>query len=187
MSNALKKFAKRITANRKQFGIMVALVAVAAFMWGKLILQSAPRSASANVSLVKKATSPGADSEAQAPATTGRQKVEVTLSVHSKRDLFRMNMQEFVRIEPSKVIAAPNSPAQKSDEARRAEMLAKLTTLKLNSTIMQDEPKALLNGKLFQTGSEPLEGFKVTRITQFSVYLKHSDWDEEFELRMYRN
>ncbi len=187
MNSAFRKLVKRLTANRRQFGIMAALVIVAGFMWGKLIFQGAPRSASASANLVKKGAPSGADAAAPVAVAPRRPKVEVELSVLSKRDLFRMDMQEFVRIETTKPVAVQNSPAQKSDEARRAEMLARLTTVKLNSTIMQDEPRALLNGKLYKTGGEPMEGFKVTRITQFSVFLKHNDWEEEFELRMYRN
>ena len=189
MNKTIKKIIKSLTANRKQFGIMMALVLVAFFMWGKLLFNGSPRSASASAKLLDKAAAAqGEDSGAMtAPLPSGRPKVEVELSLNSKRDLFKMDPEKFVRIEPSKVITTPNSPAQKSDEARRADMLAKLTTLKLSSTIMQDQPKALLNSKLFQIGSEPLEGFKITRITQFSVFLKHSEWEEEFELRMYRN
>jgi len=190
MSNSFKKIIRSLTANRKQFGIMMVLAAVAFFMWGKLLFNASPRSANASAKLLDKAAAAEKGEATDAltlPVPTGRQKVEVSLSVQSKRDLFKLDPEKFVRIEPSKVITTPNSPAQKSDEARRADMLARLTTLKLSSTIMQDQPRALLNGKLFQVGSEPLEGFKITRITQFSVFLKHSEWEEEFELRMYRN
>ncbi|GEM_PF-2197298 len=186
MSTSLKRIGKQLTANRKQFGIMMALIVVAAFMWGKMLFKSAPRSASANSSKVKDAT-PVKGEAVELTFTPRLATVNVRLSDQSKRDLFRIDMNQFVRIESTKVTAAQNLPPKKSDEARRAEMLAKLTTLKLRSTIMQDDPRALLNDKLFQVGSEPMEGFKITRITQHSVSLKHIDWEEEFELRMYRN
>jgi len=185
MSASLKRLVKRMTANRKQFGFMVALVVVALLMWGRLLLKDVPRSAVASPG--KSASKTPEAPELADPLSASRPEVVFQLPEPNPRDVFRLNPGEFARVEKPNVIAAPNLTPEKSDEARRAEMSAKLKDVKLQSTIMGERPAALINDRLFHEGSQPVPGFTVTRITQHSVFLKRAESEEEFELRMYRN
>ena len=185
MSKGLKKLAKRLTANRKQFGIMMVLVAVALGMWGKLMLKSSPRSATASSSLTKKAADGGETSLlALAPKLPT---VYVELSDKKGRDVFSMNIGDYSKSATTNVIPPPNPMPEKSDEALRAELFSKLKTVKLQSTIMRENPVAVINDRIFHVGSEPVAGFTITRITPMSVFMKPAGQEEEIELRMYRN
>ena len=164
---------------------MVVLLLVAGVMWGRMVLKAEPRRASANASLTSKVTNSG-----ELPALDlGQRKATVYLELSDKtgRDVFSMNFRDFTQIEPTNVIPPPNPTVEKSDEARRAELFSKLKAVKLQSTIMRDNPAALINDRLFQVGSEPVPGFTITRITPLSVFLKTAGVEEEIELRMYRN
>lgn len=176
-----ESFARRATANRRQLLFMGLLLAIALLMWGRVLLTGEPQSAVADAQ---------EDAGAQAPVVDplhSRQTVFVELSDLAPRDLFQLKTNEFSKVDKPIVIPPPNSPAEKSDEARRAEMSATLATVRLQSTIMSEQPAALINDRLFQQGQEPVPGFTLTRITQHSVFLKRIGTEEEFELRMYRN
>lgn len=185
MSNSLKRFAKRLTANRKQFGIMMVLVAVALGMWGKLMFKASPRSATASSSLIKKPLD--GDETSLLSLTPKRPTVYLELSDKKGRDVFSMNVEDYSKSASTNVIPPPNPMPEKSDEARRAELFSKLKTVKLQSTIMRENPAALINDRIFHVGSEPVPGFTITRITPLSVFMKPAGQEEEIELRMYRN
>lgn len=185
MSQSLPKFVRRMMANRKQFGFMLALVVVALLMWGRVLLKDAPRTAVADPEATPQAVQtlpPGATEPA-----TKRTTVVVEISDQSSRNLFNLKSDEFAKVERPNVIPSPNLVPEKSDEARRAELSAKLKDLKLKSTIMGERPAALMNDRLFHEGSEPVPGFTITRITQHSVFLKRAEFEGEFEIRMYKN
>jgi hypothetical protein len=177
-------FFRRLTANRGRFGFMVALVAVAAVMWGRLLLKTAPQAAVADPA---RAAAQPVLPDAGDPLFSERPTVVVALTDQSPRDVFRLNPGEFPKVDKPNVIPPPNPLPEKSDEARRAEMSALLKDLRLQSTVMSERPAALINDRLFNEGSQPVPGFTITRITQHSVFLKRAELDDEFELRMYRN
>jgi hypothetical protein len=185
MSQALPRFLKRMMANRKQFGFMVALAIVALLMWGRLLLKDVPRTAVADPEPGRQAAA--APDAGAAQAIARRPIVSVEISDPAPRNLFNLKSDEFAKVERPNVIPAPNPVPEKSDEARRAELSAKLKDLKLKSTIMGERPAALMNDRLFHEGTEPVPGFTITRITQHSVFLKRAEFEGEFEIRMYKN
>jgi hypothetical protein len=174
-----------MTANRKQFGFMLAVSIVALLMWGRLLLKDVPRTAIAGPEI--SADAGGVGPEMSDPALAARPTVVVPLSDQNPRDLFRLDPSAFPKVDKPNVIPPPNPVAEKSDEARRAELSVVISGLKLQSTVMSERPAALINDRLFFEGSEPVPGFTITRITQHSVFLKRAEWEAEFELRMYRN
>lgn len=177
MNDKLKKFWKQITADKKRFGAMAALLGVALLMWGRLLLKDVPRTAVAEPK----------EKEAQAApfVLPKRPVVYVDLPQESARNPFAMDPAAFGFVEkPKTVIATQNLAPEKSEEEKRAAIESALKGLKLRSTILGAQPHALIDDRILTLGGEPVPQFVITAITERSVTVQHTETKLEFELKM---
>ncbi len=178
MSDKLKTWWKRLTADKKRFGAMAALLGVALLMWGRLLLKDVPRTAVAAPKSNEKSMS-----EFVIPK---RSVVYVDFATQTTRDPFAMDPVAYGKVEkPKTVIAPPNPIPEKSEEEKRAAVESALKGLQLRSTILGAQPHALINEKILAVGGEPAPQFTITRITERSVFVQHAETKFEFELKMY--
>ena len=185
MSASMKKSVKQVSSEKKKIGIMIALLVVAAFMWLRMFLsdgKSAPATASAQTS------SPSAkEAKPSDTALPSRPVVFVALSDQSQRNLFDVRTEKFTRTTKQTPQVPQNLTPEPSEEKKRTQAASALKNLKLRSTLMSAKPQAFINDRLFGVGSQPVPGFVITRITEHCVFLKHEQFQGEFELKMYRD
>ncbi len=176
-----QKIWKEITADKKRFGMLVACVAIGLLMWGRLLLKKVPKTAVADPNN-KAVTVTDADlGEAIRP----RKVVYVDLPTDSERNLFVLDDSGYERLKVDvEPVVVPNPTPQVTDDDIRKELQAELSSLKLQTTLMSQQPRAMINGKLFGLGGKPMTGFEITKITQHGVVLKHGKF--VFELKMYQ-
>lgn len=181
MNAMMKRLANKLKANRRQAIVLSALLAVALFMWGRLVLKSEPKGARADVG--------GAAQDGAAPEAfklpVVRPVVEVAFADRPSRDLFVADQSLFPQKPKPPVEPAQNSVPEKSEEQKRAELLAPLKALKLSTVLVGERPQALIDGRIFAVNQQPAAGFTIVRITGTSVFLKHEKFEEEFELKLY--
>ncbi len=177
MKTKLKQLWARMTADKKRFGAMAALLGVALLMWGRLLLKDVPRSVVADPK--------EKESSIAQFVLPKRAVVYVDLPDQAARDPFAMDPAAFGQVEkPKTVIATPNSVPEKSEEEKRAAVESALKGLKLRSTILGAQPHALINDRILTLGGEPVPSFTITKITERSVTLEHAETKYEFELKM---
>jgi hypothetical protein len=181
MNATMKRLVNQLKANRRQAIMLSLLMSVALFMWGRLVFKSEPKAARADVS--------GAANDAAAPEAfklpAARPVVEVAFADRPSRDLFAADPSLFPQKPKPQVEPPRNSVPEKSEEQKRAELLAPLKALKLSTVLVGERPQALIDGRIYAVNQQPAAGFTIVRITGTSVFLKHEQLAEEFELKLY--
>lgn len=177
-----QKIWKEITADKKRFGMLVACCLIGLLMWGRLLLKKVPRTAVANpdaVATVK--LNDALFGEYGKPMRV----VYLEFPAVSDRNLFQLDDSGYERLKGEQVEVAPQKiEPQITDVEIRMELQAQLSSLKLQTTLMSQQPQALINSKLFGLGGKPIQGFVISKITQHSVVLTHGKF--VFELKMYQ-
>jgi hypothetical protein len=166
----VKKLISQLTADKKKLSIMVGLFAVAMLMWGRLLLERVPRTATAEPTLAVVSASPG---ETAADGTVIRPVIWVDPTDPLHRDLFLLNPAEYVRVAVAEdtTVRVAKSDHESVDEIRVAEAVREAASrLTLQSIIQGARPRAMINGQLLAPG-QTVEGFVVTRIDQRHVLL----------------
>ncbi len=173
MSPAMQRFKKRLTADKKKFGLFLTLLALGLLLWGRLLLQPVPRTAVADPKLmpVTAQASPGKAAEG---GSSARRVVNVVLHDVVERDLFALQAELFPRAEEEKPSALVEKyPAQKPDDLERARLAVQAAAreLKLQTTMLGSQPRALINGVLLERG-QAIGGFELMEISSRQVTLK---------------
>ena len=174
MSAPLRKFVRRLTADRRKLSMLLALGAVVLLLWGRLLLKQVPRTAVADpenqaVSVVAPTTD-----WSSLLAKDKRPTVLVELPAGVTRDLFRPTGSLY---RPSGEDAGDDAGRAKSadhsaddtlriEEARRA-----ARDLHLQSTLLGDRPSAWINNQLIRVG-EKVDGFTLKKVTARSVVVE---------------
>ena len=190
MSAPMRKLSKQLMANKKQFYMLLAVVAVALLLWGRLLLKNPPRSAMAKPRAAAAATGAG---DAQADNTdsfvfTRWKTVHVDLPEGEPRDLFLFDPAGYPRVvvQPKKVddpgpVSGKSDP-QPDDKLHKMEELTKrAAALKLQTTLDGAQPQALINGRLMLEGQQ-IDGFTVQKILARQVVIEIEG--VEFRLKM---
>lgn len=173
----------QLMADKKQLGILLTLAVVGLLLWGRMALQSVPKTAMAD--------DPAKSGKAKAssvvkPDDTRREVVKLALYDVMDRNVFWVNPAFYPKIEkPDKgkgdpAVAKPpvNPDRPPSDEelarARRLAIQEEAESLVLQSTILGSRPRAFINNTLLGAG-ETIEGFRVVKIDLRKVSLQKGD------------
>lgn len=183
MSMDFERMKKQLLADKKKLGILVMLAFVGLLMWGRLLMTDVPRTATAKPKPA--ATTPADRSTTTTPmskassVTRRMPEVAVDLSGLVTRDLFAFHGRGYPpvadsgetghgtnRVTPTKLVLDPADKAKEREKAIRAEA----ADLRVQSTILGAQPRALINGQLLAPG-EAIQGFKLSEVRPRSVTL----------------
>lgn len=167
MNPLIQKLVRQLTADKKKLSMMIALLAVAMLMWGRLLLQRVPRTATADPVAVQAA-------QANGPTTTEYRILPVVTiepAPRLTRDLFALDAERYVKVAEATAAPAKSDP-DRADEERAAEAVHEAARrLSLQSIVQGSRPRAMVNGQLLAVGQK-IEGFVLVRIDQRHVLMR---------------
>jgi hypothetical protein len=193
MSSSLQRTWKKLTADKKRFGLMVSLLVVGLLMWGRLLLKQIPKSAVAQPGANQ--TEPEDMAGVDGFRLDGRKTVSVSLSDVSERNLFSLHDTDYKKMAEKSVPVAdkPNLPPKKTENEIRAEFRTQLQEqvagLSLKTVVLGANPQALINDRIYPMGGQPLPGFVISKVTSRTVTLVTTTDKGTFEfvIKMYRD
>jgi len=172
MRHHIDKTIRQITADKKKLGIMICTLAIGLLLWGRLLLQGVPQTATAGDETTKTAQSSPKDDNNPAASKRPRPVVRVDLPAEPGRDLFGLDPSRYKRT----FHGSENHDDAKSTQItpdvdpRVAAVYQEATELKLESVVTGNQPRAYINGLLLQPGDE-VEGFTLVKVTDRNVIL----------------
>ena len=173
MNANIRRWGLRLGADSKKISVVVVLLAFGLLLWGRLLLQEVPRSASARPTTSKLANEQSRVTATSDAAAVKVRIVRVDLPRDLSRDLFTFDSNPYKRT-PDNDPSARNAKlaSQQSDELTWDELtrLAR-TLLTLDSVVTQPRPYAVINGQLLMPG-QSVEGFKLRAVEDRSVILE---------------
>lgn len=176
MNDHIKRIKSQLLADKRKLSIMVGLLAVAMLMWGRLLLQKVPRTATAEpVAAVVTADTP----VTAASAAVIRPVVHLPQTQPLQRDLFALEASHYQRVAEVEddTVRVAKSPQETVDDSAVARMVHEAAgRLTLQSIIQGARPRAMINGQLLALGQK-IEGFTVSQIDQRHVILTRSGVD----------
>ena len=174
---------KQLKADRKKAGMLLGLVAMGLLLWGRLLFSDGvPRTAMAVPSLAV----PAAENAARADNSGPRRDVAATLHTTVTRDLFKIDPAAFPKAEepePQKVVVQAKSAPEAVDEQTETRRVVALEakSLKLKSTLLGSQPRAVINGKLLAKG-DTVAGFEVVDVRSRQVTVRKNGVLVELEM-----
>jgi hypothetical protein len=178
--NQIKQAIEILSKDKKKLGLVLALMAVGLLLWGRLMLKQVPRTA-----VAKPAAVAAAANEAPAAVTfASRTTVHVDLPDVLSRDPFQIDPSGFPRVEKPEVIqVAEKSDTEPVDEkSEAAALVAKAAHgLSLQTTILGDTPRALINGQLLAPGDK-IRGFELKKVLPREVTLEMNGVELRLEM-----
>ena len=172
-ASKFEKIRSVISHDPKRNGLLAGLGIIMLVLWGRLLLNGP---ASATASLIRRSVA--AISEPPIP-TSHASTSNPVLDWLGKprgivdRNLFAIHLDYYARADDRKSIAdgnddATTTPTAEADQKREQQILlenlqTQAAKLKLQTTLMGDTPRAMVNGQLVQAG-DAVEGFKVVKI-----------------------
>lgn len=169
MNAHVKKIVNQLTADKKKLSIMVGLLAVAMLMWGRLLLQKIPRTATAEPAMTMIAPA----TESVLGGVVIRPVVRIDPAPPLDRDLFALDPTGYLRVPtaPQDSVRVEKSDFATADDKLVAQGVAEaMRQLTLQSIVQGARPRAMINGQLVAAG-QIVEGFTVSRIDQRYVML----------------
>ena len=174
MKQHLNQIIQQITSDKKKLGVMICALAIGLLLWGRLLLQGVPRTATADDPTK---TAQAADNKADSSAASSLPDkplpvVHVDLPSDPGRDLFGIDPSRYKRTPGQ----GPSNPVAKSgritpdDDPRTATVREEAAELKLESVLTGTQPRAYINGYLLAPGDE-YEGFTLIQVTDRHVLL----------------
>lgn len=184
MTSFLHKYWRQLTADKRKLTLMLLLVGVGLLLWGRLLLKDVPRTVMANpdksVSLAQhKGSSVPDPGDPLARAT-----VYIDIPDSLTRDLFN---QPSLSNKPSAalVISSPGpekSPPPLADEHQQTAVQDRIAAvLKLQTTILGENPRAMINGQLVAPG-ESIRCFMIKKILPRQVILENQGMEVILDL-----
>lgn len=176
MNAHLQRIKKQLLADKKKLSIMLALLAVAMLMWGRLLLQKVPRTATAEPIATAEATE---RSVTPTQEVTVRPIVPLSATRPLQRDLFALDATHYQRVEVGEddTVRVAKSPQESVDDQAVVRMVREAAgRLTLQSIIQGARPRAMINGQLLAVGQK-IEGFTVSQIEQRHVILTRGGVD----------
>jgi len=174
MRRHVDKLIYQLTADKKKLGIMLCALALGLLLWGKLLLEGVPRTATADdkSKSAQAADNPGDEDTAGIENTRPRLTVYVDLPSSPHRDLFGIDPRRYKQTNPLQGShIGPKSGQVTSDvDPRVAVVRAEAMELRLESVVTGNRPRAYINGCLLAPGEE-YEGFTLLQVTDRHVIL----------------
>ncbi len=174
MRDHVERLIHQLTADKKKLSIMLCALSLGLLLWGRLLLQGVPRTATADDPIkTPQAADHTAPNPAQASKTPPKQRViQVDLPDGPHRDLFGIDPSRYRR---TKQMSGMDS-GRKSDQVmpdvdpRMAVVRDEAMELRLESVVTGSRPRAYINGRLLAPGEE-YEGFTLIKVTDRHVIL----------------
>jgi hypothetical protein len=174
MKQHLDKLIHQLTADKKRLGIMLCALSLGLLLWGRLLLQGVPRTATADdkAKSAQADGNPGENGSNAMASTRPRPAVYVDLPDSPLRDLFGIDPRRYKQTKP--VPGSPIGPKSAlvtSDvDPRIAVVRDEAMELRLESVVTGTHPRAYINGRLLAPG-EDYEGFTLLQVTDRHVIL----------------
>ena len=174
MKQHLDNFIHEITSDKKKLGLMLCALALGLLLWGRLLLQGVPRTATADEQTASAQTSSDTTDGAAISAQSDKPLpvVHVDLPSIPGRDLFGMDPSRYRRTPGS----GASNPIAKSgqftpdEDPQIAAVREEAMELRLESVLTGMQPRAYINGHLLALGDE-YEGFTLLKVTDRHVIL----------------
>lgn len=176
--NKLIKLRNQLLADKQKLGVMLTLCLVALLLWGRLLMKNVPRTAVADPDQAIAAAvhpTPGLH-RATADKPTKAAVVVPTYTL-SDRDLFDFNPMHYglsdqaetgdkplAKLEPEK------TDEKETERQKRMAVQAAAQQLTLQSTLLGNVHRAMINGVLLEPG-EKILGFELTKVQSRQVTL----------------
>lgn len=174
--SALRDVIGMLKRDKRKLGAMLLLLAMALLLWGRLLLKQVPRTAVAEPQAAEESQSVSELLAQAPPPAPVRPRVHVDLANRLERDLFHLDRTAYQAAEESPAVSAAQAKleAPTTDERLRLEAVvrAAASELDLQSTIVGDEPRAVINGKLLRPG-ENIDGFELREVQARRVILEN--------------
>jgi hypothetical protein len=186
-ASGIDKLKQAVAADPKRSGALAILAVLLIALIGRTIMQSGGKAVPATASAAKTAPSAGTGSKTAAGAAAFQPLVGVSAAMQKwseqavppiSRNIFAVRM-EYFRVEGSRTPQSgqqdegfwarlEKSMAQQADQKDKRENLianyrAEAAKLRLQSTMMGSQPRAMVNGELVREGSV-VASFRVERI-----------------------
>jgi hypothetical protein len=197
----------RVAAKKdpKKAGALVVLVAVMGGMWTRALVQQQPASAAGGVAALTAAVDPvthtgpqGATSNKERVNSAGHPAWSSVNLAPATRNLFRIDFERYERFGKDPAAAttqqsgnSSNDPAKsgpsladlkKERQILAANLQSQAAQLRLQTTVMGAEPKALVNGNLVGEG-DMVASFRVMKITARGMVIEREGIRLEIQMK----
>ena len=176
MKKKLHRAWRQATADKKKFGLLVAMVAVGLLLWGRLILlEDVPKIATAdpNAQATPAGQTPGQPPDqaaVAAPVLAPLPSVEVALSEDLTLNLFAFRHNRYKPLPPEDSGASGVQSTGSTDDERKRELVEMARSLRLQSVIQGKSPAIVINGEVLRVG-DSIEGFELVSFNERSAKL----------------
>lgn len=183
MNDTLKRLKRQMLHDKKKLGLMIGLVAVGLLMWGRLLLEQVPETATASPAAAVAA----AGMAAAPPPTSARPiktaRVQIALPESLARDPFALDPERYPmhsvddeeggRLQlPDVSVAQPKSGEPTVDTTMRSNTIRnEAMRLRLQSVIDGPRSGAIINDTLLVPG-KAIEGFTLKSVQGTKVVLE---------------
>ncbi len=189
MSMDLQSVWKQLAKDKRKLGLMMALLCFAMLLWGRLLLKDVPRTANAEPAAVVKAPATEDKEDDVADNTAvDRPVVLVQLMDRVQRDPFNFNRSYYPI--PKGDVPGDDGPTKltvnssdDSNDRREAESSVRAAAqhLTLQSTLLGNQPRAVINGVLMAPG-ELIQGFELKSVRSRAVTVVRNGFVIELEM-----
>jgi len=174
MKEHLRQLIYQVTADKKKLGIMLCALALGLLLWGRLLLQGVPRTATADdpETQTQAADNPSTDDTQDSRSLKHRPVIHVDLPASPGRDLFWLDPSRYRQTSDGghHNIGPKSSQVMPDDDPQIAAVRQEAMELRLESVLTGIRPRAYINGRLLAPGDE-FEGFTLIQVTDRHVLL----------------
>ena len=174
MSEKLRQLGAKLTSDKKKLSVSIVLVVMLLLLWGRLLLNRAPRTAVADPEAT--ATEPAAPTAGAGLPTKYYQMVYVDLPETVERDLFRFEISRYRSDwSPEDGSGQGKSPPKSPDNELEIQKIRQWAdSLMLQAAVLGDEPKVMINDRIYRLGDR-INGFVVETVESRSATLVKDD------------
>lgn len=170
---------------KAQAAFMCALVAVGLLLWGRLLLKHLPRTA-----IAEPETAAVVETKQAAAAPRPRATVRFAKPAAVSRDVFTLDSSKYARVVKAEQalpvvvesVVPEKSRSETADEQQRIrEVQRAASSLTLQSTVLGDSPRAVINGVPVTPGKK-INGFVVKQIHARFVVIEMNGVEIKLEM-----
>jgi len=201
VNRRLKRYWHQLLADRRKLVVLLSLFCVGLLLWGRLLIERpVPRTAVADPEqTASTAGSTDAKAGIDMEPTLPRDRVNPVLIPDygpTARDVFAFQAGYYQQASDTRVrmddeadeesdeqakLAAQRADEQRRKRARLATVRAQAESMNLQTTLIGQTPRALINGRLYSVG-EQVNGFEIVAIGSRTVKLRKQDVDVTLEM-----
>lgn len=184
--SAMDSLKKMSPATKGKVAFMCALLVIGMLLWGRLLLKHVPRTAIADPNqLATEVSVVPAE-----PASPMRALVKFKKPTPMSRDVFVLDASKYARVaKPEQplpavveVVVPEKSRDERADEQERIrEVQRAATALSLQSTVLGDSPRAVINGIPVSPGQK-IRGFVLKKVFARSVVIEMNGVEIRLEM-----